>query len=456
MSRLGWTTPAASARGTLLAALAIVACTGDGPTTPASTASATIVVKAVVTGNALSPSGFGVFVAGEMLGFTNSASQTITNVTPGPDTAIVFRLSKNCFADSLAHHLTAVAGQTVTVQVAVECIGGFAYARQTIVGADVLYLDENGQTTQLSSAPGEHAAASWSPDGKHLVITIEDQRAHGTLDIAALDGTLSHALTTPPANATDIYPTFSHDGTKVMFCRESSGGGVAHIMLIDPSGTNERALRAGSDSVFNCDPSWSPDDSRISMFTNEFAGSDGYYALATVAADGTDLKELARGFDGVIFTGWSPNGRLIAVAADLQTPFLEQLVGLVPAAGGPMVPAWPDTTTSYFFHWSPDGSKLALAIADVKSPTNVVYSGWVINSDGTSAVQVCPNIVPENMVWSSDGSRLLTNAVGPKNHQAIYICRPDGSPAHLIVADTTDLYFPLWNPLAKPGALDKQ
>ncbi|HEY2850102.1 MAG TPA: hypothetical protein VGI97_09515 [Gemmatimonadaceae bacterium] len=388
--RVGWLLAAT-------AAAAPLACGGDAPTTsPADPNHATIVVHVSLTGNAVSRQGITAVAEGKSLAFTRSGTVTLSNVAPGPDSVVLAAVPTNCAVDSTAWHFAAAAGRTTSVHFAVDCIGGYAYASITPSGTDIFYIDEAGQTRQLTTDFGLHFPVSWSPDGQHLLIQKYDSASRQTIEIASLDGTPARPFVVTPSDFYDRESTFSPDGSHVAFCRIHTVGTVqgTQIEIADATGGNLRPLLEPSATNIDCYPSWSPDGRRIALWTDRL-GSTGF-ALATVNSHGTDLRRIGPSLNVASPTGWSFDGAKVASAtvgpAPGVTPVVfKQFVAVVPATGGAVADPVPGVAESFGFGWSPRGEKLALSMVDQAGGNN--YFNMLVNADGSSPTPIAPNVL---------------------------------------------------------------
>ncbi|CAN5361028.1 hypothetical protein BH10ACI3_BH10ACI3_21340 [soil metagenome] len=98
------------------------------------------------------------------------------------------------------------------------------------------------------------------------------------------DGTNHVVLTQRSTTQTDLNPSYSPDGTKIVFTskRDSNGNGSNEIFLMNPDGTGQTRITNTTDS--EGEPTFTPDGTRIG-FRNLTSGK--FYSIKL---DGSDLK----------------------------------------------------------------------------------------------------------------------------------------------------------------------
>jgi Tol biopolymer transport system component len=115
----------------------------------------------------------------------------------------------------------------------------------------------------------------------------------------------------------------------------------------------------------------------------------------------------------------------------------------------------PGTTTAFVFShdavsWSPDGSKVAMALANGPFWTNTSRSVYVGRSDGSDFTRIGPRRDIWDAVWSPDGRwvafTMATKASGGR-HELLFM-HPDGSAVHTLASASDGLFSlqPVWSP----------
>jgi TolB protein len=93
-----------------------------------------------------------------------------------------------------------------------------AYTSNPGANRDVFLLDVNtGDVTRLTNAPGGDETPSWSPDGTKIVFSSE--RAGGTPHIFVMNADGSGVKQLTSGLKADSMPKFSPDGEHIAFAR---------------------------------------------------------------------------------------------------------------------------------------------------------------------------------------------------------------------------------------------
>lgn len=201
---------------------------------------------------------------------------------------------------------------------------------------------------------------TYSPDGS-LILFTSWRDGDANIWVMNRDGSNPRGLTTDAAN--DRSARFSPTGSSIAFVSQRDG--QYEIYRMNPDGSGVVNLTNSPGSV-DWEPRWSPDGTRILFCSTRGAGGGeaAEFSLWTMNADGSGLARL-------------------------------------PVDGGAR---WPT--------WSPDGSKIAFASS--RSGDSEIY---VMNADGSNQVNVTNSPgIDEEPFWSPDGTSIL------------FTSRRDGSP----------------------------
>jgi Tol biopolymer transport system component len=127
-----------------------------------------------------------------------------------------------------------------------------------------------------------------------------------------LDGTHQQRLTTDPfGQGGDTDPNVSPDGDTVTFVRHRVDGELQALFAVDLDGGNLRKL-VGYGREVAVKHDWAPDGTRIAITTAADYPGHRSPNIATIGADGTQLRFLTHlrgGRWGAFVGSWSPNGK---------------------------------------------------------------------------------------------------------------------------------------------------
>jgi hypothetical protein len=156
---------------------------------------------------------------------------------------------------------------------------------------------------------------------------------------------------------------------------------------------------------------WSPDGRRLAFVATPVGAPDGSTEVYTIDADGSNLTRVTDNDVDDDSPAWSPDGTRLAVRmaeADPATPGDSSVVvtgvaGRTPTVLGPGAnPAW-----------SPDGQQIALIVTDGGSS----YV-WLQSPDGSGRRQVSAEPVTSAPAWSPDGLQLVVSDAGASGSPA--------------------------------------
>ena len=259
--------------------------------------------------------------------------------------------------------------------------------------------------------PPTDGSPSWSPDGSKIVFYSERD---GNSEIYVMQTDGSHPMRLTRTAASEGYPNFSPDGTKISFDTDRDGNFEIYVMNADGS----NPARLTNDPARDVSASWSPDGRKIA-FMSDRAGE---FEIWVMNADGSNPVRVTD-FGSNWFPRWSPDGARLAyhVGRDIHVLNVEarRYARLTIDPDNGMYPAW-----------SPDGQRLAF-MSWRAGPTEI----FVMDADGTKQRRLTQTSAGDliDPRWSPDGQRIAfvhaPRGRQPSGPKVIYVMNADGGNA---------------------------
>ncbi|MEM1287058.1 MAG: Tol-Pal system beta propeller repeat protein TolB [Pseudomonadota bacterium] len=164
---------------------------------------------------------------------------------------------------------------------------------------------ETGQRRAVGNFPGMTFAPRFSPDGGQLVMSLLQNDGYSDLYRFDLRAQTTTRLTN--SFSIDTSPSYSPDGSRIVFSSDRSGSGQLYVMGAD--GSNPQRISFGS-GVYST-PVWSPRGDLVA-FTKQQGGR---FLIGVMNADGSGERILTEGFHNEGPT-WAPNGRVLMFFRD--------------------------------------------------------------------------------------------------------------------------------------------
>ncbi len=204
-----------------------------------------------------------------------------------------------------------------------------------------------------------------------------------------------------------VQPALSPDGSKLAFIRQDETFADLWVAGADGSAARPLSSNRGSGtprspnfvgrSLWAFTPSWSPDGTQIAYLTDR--GTDNLTLWATSANNFNprQISTLAVGQGGIQRPAWSLQATDLAVAAYENGKFQ---IFLIKATGGTPNRLTDLPDGAYDPSWSPDGKLIAFAAQRGNSSEL-----WVMRSDGSGQAQLSGQ-AGRSPAWSPDGKKL--------------------------------------------------
>jgi len=302
---------------------------------------------------------------------------------------------------------------------------------------------------QLTAGP---SAASFTPDGKALVYSME-----GSLWRQAIDSTAAVEIT-HARGAYDYQPDVSRDGRAVVFARYD--GGAIDLWRLDLAGGQEKRLTSGGD--VNVEPRLSPDGRRLAWVSTQGTGHFNLY-VADIDASGlrdphpllgerrSDIdRYYYSAVDHAVNPSWSPDGSTIYFVSNTEVPWGSGDLSAVPLANpaARRLVLREETTWSAHPEQAPSGPRLLYSSYHGRQ----WHQLWLTTVDGAAPLPLTfGDYDNRNARWSPDGTRVLyvsnehgntsllvQDVVGGKRHEIVASQRQYAMPRARLSIDIVD------------------
>lgn len=276
----------------------------------------------------------------------------------------------------------------------------FTYGNGSAANHIAVINDDGTGFAELTSG-NRDTDPSWSPDGSQIVFSGDRLGSNNIIRMNA-DGTGQIPLTTSVAPVINGEPVWSPDATKIAFTSNRAGRG-SEIWVMGADGTNPVRLTTniqigfaeGSGPVYSQDlsPSWSPDGTKIVFSSTRQIGSRS--EIYVINADGNNEVRLTNDAFEDRDPIWTRDGQRITYASQRSS---DNGIFEINANGTNER----RITGGSLGDWSPDGQRLALY--DFDPAAQFAFGLYLVNADGTNRVKLFSNGVDSRQpVWQTLG-----------------------------------------------------
>jgi len=231
------------------------------------------------------------------------------------------------------------------------------------------------ENTKISDAPIGVNHHDWSPNGYKLAaVGYVDPPNTWSIFVFDVGGGNWERLTTT-SNVWDNEPSWSPDGSRIAFGRIDPDD-LTHeeIWIMNADGTDQHWI-----GVYGENPTWSPDGTQLVYHSRR----TGAYDIYKCNADGTAEQQLT--FTAPYNEGgpdWSPDGSRIAYYGNTDG---DHEIYLMDPDGSNVVQLTHNSVNEYQPNWSPDGTLITFASG---MPGNDHWEVYIMNANGTNVRRV--------------------------------------------------------------------
>jgi Tol biopolymer transport system component len=251
-----------------------------------------------------------------------------------------------------------------------------------VQGPDIFTMKPDGSDVrQLTSFTDGSAGrwVNWSADSAQLVFTVFSPPDFlGQLWLMNADGSGQHPLLDDPG-ASDEAPTFSPDGSQVIFERCGSQDGPCSIYRVGTDGNGLTQVTPWRTDLSDFEPAYSPDGSTIAFWSFERDGVIG--AVYSMNPDGSGITRLSDpGIEGFA-PSWSPDGRQLAFTTNCCSSELSNIAVMMrDRRQQRQITQDNGTMSAGRSSWSPEGDAIVFRNFNVSTGDGGIF---VIKADGT-------------------------------------------------------------------------
>ncbi|MFC1574262.1 DUF5050 domain-containing protein, partial [Candidatus Latescibacterota bacterium] len=254
--------------------------------------------------------------------------------------------------------------------------------------------------------------------GETILSIRESRTGDGNSEIYVMNADGSNQTNLTNNMSTEDTPSWSPDGSKIVYTSMVDGDNEIYVM--DADGSNQTRLTDNIPvNLTPLSPHWSPDGSKIVYITY----IDDNYEIYVMDADGSNQTRLTNNTSNGSWPSWSPDGSKIVFVSDRDS---SADIFVMDADGSNQTRLTNGTSPS----WSPDGSKFVFASGGI----------YVMDADGSNQTRLTNGSSPS---WSPDGSKIVfASSVG--GDFEIYVMDADGSNQTRLTNNPARDYYPAW------------
>ena len=242
-------------------------------------------------------------------------------------------------------------------------------------------------------------------------------------------------------NEIQKYPSFSPDGSKIVYTSFEDGGGYRDIWTMDADGTNHQQLTF--EDYYQIFPSFSPDGYKILYSSKEDGG--GYLDIWIMDADGTNHQQLTFEDAGQWFPRFNPDGSKIVYNSDEDGNIDYDDIWIMDADGSNHLQLTFEDEDQFYPSFSPDGNRI---VYSSKEDGGGALDIWTIKVNGSNHHQL--TFEDDNQYYPSyspDGSIIVYSSLEDYGiYNDIWTMKADGTDHQRLANEDADQLWPVFSP----------
>ncbi len=287
----------------------------------------------------------------------------------------------------------------------------------------------DGVTTSTDQEIISVVAGGPPPDNSRILFDTERDNTND-LYLMNGDGTNAQAVIGNPASDTD--PSWSPDGSELVFVSDRENLGFDQIYRVNDQGSGVTRISDGTAADYA--PAWSPNGDQIAFAS----GRDGFPQIYVMNANGSGVARLSDGLGTDYAPAWSPNGNQVAFVSERDNR--PQIYVMNADGSSPPMRISDMSADDYAPAWS---SNNQIAFVSARDGFPQIY---VMNANGSGVAPVSDGNGNDSApAWSPDGSRIafVTDRDG---NDEIYVMNADGTNLFNLTNESARDGNPDWTP----------
>jgi TolB protein len=312
-----------------------------------------------------------------------SAAPLIAKIYRGQAADPQVRLYAHQFAEEILEKLSGGVAGISTTQI--------AYVSSKSGTKEIWVMDYDGADQhQLTHLKTISLTPRWSPDNSRIAFTCFEPGRNRVVSpqICMYSMIADKLISWPRWSGTNSSPSWSPDGTQVMFM--SSMQGDPELFVADANGNHPKRLTFTVG--VNTSPTWNPKTGQQVVFVSDRGGTPQLYMMNS---DGTNVEKIDLPDMGyVIDPAWSPNGQILAFS--WRRPDGNYDIYLMDVSSHQLAQLTRDAGRNERPSWAPDGRHIVF-----ESTRTGGRQIWSMLADGSQQRQLTTQGTNESPNWSA-------------------------------------------------------